>query len=64
MPYHGGTGKEELESENPTEQGERYMGPITRSRPKLVNLVTYLDCKEVWEVSRAVGIIFGAIQES
>ena len=35
VPHHGGTGKEEPEFENPTEQGEHYTGPITRSRAKL-----------------------------
>ena len=64
VPHHGGTGKEELEFENPKEQREHYLGPITRSRSKLVNLVTYLDCKEVWEASGAVGVISGAICES
>ena len=45
MPRHGGIGlssprEEELEFESPMEQGELYMRLITRSRAKLVNLVT------------------------
>ena len=55
MPHHGGTRKEEPEFENPMEQREHYKGPITRSRAKLVNLITYFGCKEVWDALGRLG---------
>ena len=60
MPHHGGTRKEEPETENPTEQGEHYKGPITCSRATFVNLITYLDCIEVSEASGAIWVNSGA----
>ena len=39
VPHCDGAGKDESESENLTEQGEQYKGPIMHSREKLVNLI-------------------------
>ena len=64
MPHHGRTGpsgprEEELEFESLIEQGERYTGPITRSRAKLVNF-TYLDSKEACEGDQEHGRQLGS----
>ena len=65
VPHHGNTGpsgpiKEEPKFENPTEQGAHYTRPITQSRAKLVNLVTYLDSTEACEGDREHGKQLGS----
>ena len=56
VPHHGGIGKEKPELESPMKQGKLYKGPITRSKATLVNLITYLDCTEMCEVSKVVAV--------